>query len=121
MEIELTHEIIAKLVGGQLEIQSCVSGHLYRGQVSEMAFEGEGESLTLVVKFSWLAMMAGDFNWEVVHLPPFGVGISAHEVFDIEEGTFQLNCIFNGMIALFFPADSSSTLEPSEVRGLSLV
>ena len=54
--MELTNEILAKYIGGDMEIQNSFEEYLFRGPIASAVIT---EDMTLKVKFKWLAKGVG--------------------------------------------------------------
>lgn len=117
--MELTQEVIDRMVGGQLEVQNHSEDYLYRGEISAMKLEGEGDLLELVVSFSWFAKMESDFEWSVTDPTPYKVSLLIYSVSDIGSGRIFLSSYISSENTTIFPPNGSR-LEPNKVRGLVL-
>lgn len=117
--MELTQEVIDRMIGGQLEVQNHSEGYLYRGEISTMKLEGEGYSLELVVSFNWLAKMESDFEWSVTEPTPYKVSLLIYSVSDIGDERIFLSSYITGENITIFPPNGSK-LDPNKVRGLIL-
>jgi hypothetical protein len=117
--MELTQEVIGRMVGGQLEVQNRNEGYLYRGEISAVKLEGEGDSLELIVSFSWFAKMESDFEWSATEPKPYKVSLLIYSVSDIGEGRIFLSSWIIGENTTIFPPDGSK-LDPNKVKGLVL-
>lgn len=107
------------MVGGQLEVQNASEGYLYRGEISAAKLREEGDSLELVVGFSWFAKMESDSGWSVAEPEPYTISLLIYSVSDIGQGRISLSSSITGEQATIFPPDGSK-LDPSKVRGFVL-
>lgn len=117
--MELTQEIIDGLVGGQIEVQNRNENYLYRGEISGMRLEPEGDSFKLVVDLNWFAKMDRDGGWDVADTKPYVVSLLIYSVSDIGDGRFFLSSWIVGENTTIFPPGGSK-LDPNKVRGLVL-
>ncbi len=111
---ELTNEILAGFVGGQLEIIG--EEYVYRGQIAE-ATVSEGD---LTVKFKWLAKHQNG-QWHAVTLPDYkaSLGNETARASDIGEGRLNFSVLFVGESGTLYPPNGSK-LDPARVIGLEI-
>ena len=117
--MELTQEILDRMVGGQLEAQNRNENYLFRGEISAIKLEGEGDSLKLVVNFSWFAEMGPDHEWAVAETKPYEVSLLIYSVSFISDERIFLRSWIVGENTTIFPPNGSK-LDPNKVRGLVL-
>jgi len=127
---DLTPELLAAYVKGQMEIQNQNEGYIFRGEVAEIAVENNA----LRIKFAWLAEGKG--------FPPMPTGWAKDENPDHlnYEASFEIFSINNlgssggeigggdrlsfhspivGEMCVLYPSDGSK-LDPDKVEGLDL-
>lgn len=112
-------EVIERFVGGQLEVQNRNEDYLYRGEISSIELDGEGDSLKLVVGLAWFAKMEMDFQWHVVEPTPYEIGMLIYSVSVVSDGRLFLSSWITGENTTLFPP-GDSRLKPEQVQGLVL-
>lgn len=118
--MELTAELVATFVGGQLEVQNEVEGYLYRGEIATATVEEETLKITLV----WMAKGVGfpplPERWVSDDRLTYDASLSIYGVDDIGDGRITLNSwIVHELVVLYPPGGSK--LDPAKVEGLQLV
>lgn len=124
--MQLTTEMLAKYVGGQMEIQNEGEGYLFRGEVREIAVAGND----LRVAFAWLAKGEGfppfpTGGWVATDPRDYAVDLSICSANNIgpsggEVGGSDRLCItvpITGEVVVLYPPDGSK-LDRSQVAGL---
>lgn len=121
----LTPEVLASMVGGQMEIQNSSHGFLFRGEISDLVIRGG----VLYAKFSWLARAQGYpgpiKSWikedqqtyaasldifTVSNIGPSGGGVGGGD-------RWCLTSVIAGETVTIFPPNGSK-LDPAKVVGL---
>ncbi len=119
--MELTAELAATFVGGQLEVQNEVEGYLYRGEIATATVE-EG---TLKINLVWMTKGEGFLpplpeRWVSDNSLTYDASLSIYGVGDIGDGRISLNCWVVHELAVLYPPGGSK-LDPAKVEGLQLV
>lgn len=117
--MEVTQEMLAPYMGGQIEVQNKQERYLYRGEISKITLA----DTNLVVKVAWLAKGEGypplPERW-VRHTPkPYTVSLKIYIVDMIQGDRLTLHSPYTGELAVLFPK-GGSCLDPAKVVGLKL-
>lgn len=115
----LTSEMLARFVGGQMEVQNPIEGYLYRGEIAQVDVKGR----SLVVKFSWFAKGEGyppfPEKWVKNEILDYAASLEIYHVVDSDPKRICLQShITNEIVVLFTP--DGSKLDPKKVVGLEL-
>jgi hypothetical protein len=116
--MELTTELLARFVGGDLEIQNKVEGYMFRGLIKSIAVENR----TLKICFKWLAQAVGyppiPTSWELTDPDKWDYELGLDIVAATEDGLGRiiLNASFVGEMNVLFPPGRN--LDPTKVEGL---
>ena len=117
--MEVTNEILARFVGGQMEIQNQGEGYLYRGEVEAIAVEDN----ELQAKFTWLAKGEGfpplPKKWVKDDQLDYAASLEIYTPSDIGDGRLCFNSSIVGETVVLYPLNGSR-LNPAKVEGLSL-
>lgn len=121
--MELTSEVAARYVGGQIEVQNRDEDYFYRGEIAAATVEGAGNGATLKIALRWVAKGEGyplPTRWvnDTNHLT-YEASLLAYGVSDIGIGRIFLQSHYFDEIATLFPPNGSK-LDPSRVEGLNL-
>ncbi len=125
--MQLTQEMLARYVGGQMEIQNQIERYMFRGEIAQVTLEGD----ELKVRFAWFAKGEGypplPKRWVNDERLDYGLtvleGFTAIE--DIGPGAdggsnrIVINSMVSSEHVVFFPPDGSK-LDPAVVEGLVL-
>ncbi|SRR6266702_5283488 len=120
--MELTPEMAAGYVGGQIEVQNQGEGYYYRGEIATATVEGTGDNATFKATLNWMAKGVGS------PLPSrlvsdtrltYKASLSIYHVSVIRDGRILLQSPIVGEIVVLFPPNGSK-LDPSKVEGLNL-
>lgn len=119
--MDLTNELLAGYVGGQMEFQNQIERYLYRGEIATAVVEGEGNNATLNVTFRWLAKGEGypplPTRWVADTKLDYSVSLVVCSVSNIGHGRTNLsNWVTIENVTFFLPDDSK--LDPAKVEGL---
>ena len=120
--MQLTQEILARYIGGQIEVQNPIEGYLYRGEVATITVEGDTpEDATLKVTLNWMAEGEGFPQFQ---RPPvnydnreYAASLIIYAVSDIGDGRLCLNSPITGELVVLFPPNGNK-LDPHKVVGL---
>lgn len=119
--MQLTEEIAARYVGGQIEVQNPGEGYLYRGEIGTIIVEGEGDDATLKVRLNWMAEGEGfpplPSRWVPADHTTYDASLMIYSVSDIGDGRIALNSAIVGETVVLYPPDGSK-LEEAKVEGL---
>jgi hypothetical protein len=116
--MQLTNEIVARYVGGQLEAQNQTGNYLYRGEIATITVEGEGDDATLKVTLNWMAKW--DMNrWVNEDELTYKASLYIYSVYDIGDNRIALDSEIMGEITVLNPPDGDK-LDPAKVEGLTL-
>ena len=121
--MELTTEILAAFIGGQIEIQNEGEDYLYRGEIESAQVTDEDE---VRVKLKWMAK--GDTgvpsaDWTADDKLIYGASLEVYSASDIGPTTGSrvsricLTSHMVGEIVVFYPPDGSK-LDPARVKNL---
>ncbi len=125
--MELTTEMLARFVGGQVEIQNPGEGYIYRGEVLTIGVVNDD----LTVTFSWLAKGEGypplSTSWVKDDRLDYAAGLSIYAVSNIgpsgeDVGGGDRICLRSqivGETVILYPPDGSK-LDPADVKGLQV-
>src|SRR5689334_3141271 len=128
--MNLTTEILARYIGGQLEVQNGMEGYLYRGEIKTAEVTDEGEvSITL----NWMAQAEGieagrqpiPTGWISDTKLDYAASLDLFTVNDLGPGSdgggnrICLNSSIIGETTVLYPPDGSK-LDPAKVSGLDL-
>lgn len=123
--MQLTNELLARYIGGQMEIQNEIERYILRGEIASANNRGG----VLQVRFAWFARGVGqplpshwvnesdlDYNLELME------GFT--NIADIGRGSeggsrISIQSVISGELIVFFPPDGSK-LDPAKVEGLDL-
>lgn len=125
--MRLTTEVLARFVGGQMEIQNQSEGYIHRGEIEEVAVEGE----MLQVKFAWCAKgeeyPSIPTRWVKDDLLEYGLSLveGFTSISDIGQGDsgssrICIQSVLSGETIVLFPPDGSR-LDRNKVVGLDPV
>lgn len=127
--MDLTTEIVARFVGGQLELQSQTERYLYRGEIDTIVLWGEGDDSTLQVALAWLAESVGfpsaPSGWVASYRLSYSAKLSEYRVTDIgpssagEDSRLYLVSTLRDEAVVLYPPGGSK-LDPGIVEGLQL-
>lgn len=123
--MQVTNKMLARYVGGQMEIQNLDEGYLFRGEIQTIVVE-EGE---LKVKFAWVAKGEGnlplpgrwvkndrlDYAINLEFYAVSNIGSSGGEIGGGDRINFSSDIV--GETAILFPPDGSK-LDPTKIEGL---
>lgn len=123
--MQLTEEILAPYIGGQLEVQSAKGGYLFRGEVENIFLK----DIELFVHFAWLVKdenfppATGDWKRErLKNRLQYAVNLKIYSARDLgpsEQGGDARLGLFSavtGETAVFFPPNGSK-LDLSKIQG----
>lgn len=115
----LTAELLARFVGGEMEIQNMREDYLYRGPIESATIEGD----EVRVRFRWLAKNDGGSasptaTWTKADRLDYAVSMQICSVSNIGQGRICLNVPVTGELVVLFPP-SGSKLDPARVAGLA--
>jgi hypothetical protein len=115
--MQVTSELLAKYVGGQMEIQNQGEGYVYRGEVRTAIVDID----ELQVKFVWLARGVGypPVRWVKADQPDYAASLEIYHTSDIGDGRLCFSSAIVGEQVVLFPPDGSK-LDPAKVEGLQL-
>lgn len=113
--MDLTPEVLAPFVGGQLEVQNQIEEYLYRGEIASIKVEND----SLNIKFTWLALLGPDRKWRKTENTDYSVSLQIISVSDIGEGRLHFSVMYISERSTLFPADGSK-LDPKNIIGLDL-
>lgn len=125
--MQLTQNMAAHFLGGQMEIQNSNEGHLFRGEIAAIVVENN----ELKVKFNWLAKGEGGppipSKWVNDTKLDYAAGLEIYVVSNIgssggEVGGSDRLCLMSPIIGetvILYPPDGSK-LDSSKVEGLVL-
>ena len=123
--MKLTTQVVARFVGGQMEIQNQNEGYMFRGEVKTIAVENN----ELKVRFSWVAKGEGyppfPTKWVNEDNLDYGASLEIYSASDIGssgdevggDSRLCLNSPIVGEIVVLFPPNGSK-LDPAKVEGL---
>lgn len=125
--MQVTSEMLARFVGGQMEIQNQGEGYIYRGEVKTIAVENN----ELKAQFAWVAKGEGfppfpnkwvkddnlDYAASLEIYSASNIGPSGGEVGGGDRLCFNSSIV--GETVVLYPPDGSK-LDPAKVEGLSL-
>lgn len=122
---QLTSQILAALVGGQMEIQNQGEGYVYRGELKMLTVNDKTNELT--AKFVWLAKGDGfpPASWKKDDKLDYTASLDIYSVNNIGPSQGEggdrwcLRSSIVGETATIFPPDGSK-LDPARVEGLEL-
>lgn len=121
--MELTEEVLAPFVGGQIEVQNTGEGYLYRGEIASIEITGAANRPELKVKLNWMAEAVGfptfTGNWKVSDRLDYTISLMIYLISDIGDDRIMLNSHIVGEMTVLFPK-GGSTLDPAKVEGLEL-
>jgi hypothetical protein len=107
---------LTKYIGGQIEIQNDDEGYLYRGEIENIAIEGEGTQEYLKADLKWLAKWQNE-EWVLDNRKAYMAGTLIYSISDIGNDRKSLYCQINGELAVLYPK-GGSRLDPLKVKGL---
>jgi len=114
--MQLTNEIAARYVGGQIEVQNAGEGYLYRGEIASIAVEGDDDDATLKVTLRWMVKADGfpPFPERWVHADnrSYHASLQIYSVSDIGDQRLCLSSFVVGETAVLYPP-GGSTFDPS--------
>ncbi len=123
MEIHLTNEILARYIGGQLEVQSQSKRRLFRGEISDARIEDD--TSFLVVELAWCADGEGfppiPRRWVESRVLEYGADLDMCVTSDIgpsgEGGDNRISLMsqISDGVVVFFPPNGSK-LDRSKVE-----
>lgn len=120
--MELTPEMAARYVGGQIEVQNPGEGYIYRGEITTATVEGGGDDATFKVALKWMAEGEGrplPSRWVNSTKLTYAASLLIYDVSDKRDGRILLQSPIVGEIVILFPPGGSK-LDPARVEGLSL-
>ena len=117
--MQVDSKLLAKYVGGQMEIQNQSARYIYRGEVAAIIAEDN----QVLVKFVWLAMGEGfppvPHRWVKTDRLGFAMNLMLYRPSDIGDECLCFNSSLSGELVVLFPPGGSK-LDPAKVRGLVL-
>ena len=124
--MELTTEMLAAFVGGQIEVQNEREDYLYRGQIKTAQVSDEGE---VCVELHWMAKGDEGFpsaNWTADDKLSYVASLEVYSASNIgpsPDGGGDRLCLTSGIIGetvVFYPPGGSK-LDPARVKNLVVV
>lgn len=121
--MNLTSEIIARFVGGQLEVQNEQKNYIYRGQIKTATVNEKND---LAVEFEWNAKGDDGFpplGWTASDVLTYNVSLNKYSVSDIGpsrgvgDNRLCLMSSITGETVVLFPPNGSR-LDLNRVKGL---
>lgn len=125
--MRFTQEMLSRYVGGQMEIQNEIERYILRGEIAQVALEGD----ELSVRFAWLAKGEGypplPERWANKEELDYGLTLmegftSISDIGPSHDGgssRIAIQSIISNELIVFFPPDGSK-LDPAKVEGLVL-
>ena len=117
--MQITNEMLARYVGGQMEIQNQDEGYLYRGEIEAIGMEDNN----LQAKFKWLAKGEGfpplPSRWINNERLDYFANLEIYTPSDIGDGRLCFNSFISGETVVLYPPNGSK-LDPTKVEGLVL-
>ena len=121
--MELTSEIAAGYVGGQIEVQNRVGGYYYLGEIATATVEGTGGDAIFKVTLTWMAKGHPNLfpvRWTNDDTLTYTRSLVIYDVLDIgDDRILLLPSILGESTVVLFPPGRGK-LDPSRVEGLSL-
>ena len=115
--MQLTNEILAQYVGGDMEIQNEEEDYLFRGLIKKIGIEDR----TIKVEFEWLAKSDGGRlspgEWSKDKKTDYQMNLTIFAPSDIGERRLCFISSIVGELVVIFPPDGSH-LDPKKVKGL---
>jgi hypothetical protein len=121
----LNPQVLAALIGGQMEIQNERENYIYRGELKSLAIDNN----TLKAEFLWLGKGDGfpPATWQKDEKLDYSASLEMYAVSNIgpsggDVGGSDRWCLhshFIGETVVIYPPDGSK-LDPSRVEGLEL-
>jgi len=122
--MQLTEDVLARFVGGQIEIQNQGEGYLFRGEIETITVDGNPRDGDLVVRLRWMAKAEGypplPERWVNEENLDYRASLIIYTADMIEMDRIMLQCLITGEMVVIFPPNGSK-LDPSKVEGLQLV
>ena len=117
--MNLTTELLARYIGGDVLVRSIVGNYLYRGPCMEI----EVDTDTLWIRFSWLAKNGGGLLrptdvWENTDRLEHMMKLVGHAVHELPDGCVYLDLTLTNESVVFFPP-SGEKLDRRCVRFLA--
>ena len=123
--MQLTTEILARFIGGQIEIQNASEGYLFRGEIETAEVDAENE-MTIYLK--WMAKAEGfpptPTGWANSSDLTYQTSLRMYKVSNIgpgSEGDDRIRLFSQpiGETIVLYPPNGSR-MDPAKVRGLNL-
>jgi hypothetical protein len=127
--MRLTTEMVARFIGGQMEIQNDREGYMYRGEIADIAIDEKKQEFR--VKWTWLAKGEGfpplPKKWVKEDRGDYVASLEIYTASDIGpsggevggDSRLCLNSSFIGELVVLYPPNGSK-LDPAKVEGLEL-
>lgn len=113
--MQLTHDLVSRYTGGQIEVQNAGEGYLYRGEIATITVDGAADNATLKATLTWMLKadrFPGMQRWEPVDTRDYAASLAIYSASDIGDGRLSLSSFFVGETVVLFPP-GGSTLDPT--------
>ena len=115
--MELSTEILARFVGGDIEIQNGGENYLFRGPIKTATVDGED----VIIEFEWTAKNDGGPNrptktWTIVGNKIYAISMMIYSASESDGRMILQSSIMCELTVLFPPGGSK--LDPGRVSGL---
>lgn len=117
MPTELTRDVLAQFVGGELEVQNQGGGYLYRGEIRTITIDSENK---LVVELAWNARGLGypplpTKGWVYDSTLRYEASLEIYPVVENSDSRIILNGWATGELVVLFPRNGSK-LDQSKIK-----